>query len=405
MLHNFAADFEMYGVLDAVASGPIDARLSENSTMVGVGMSMEGIEQNPIVYDLMSEMAFHHRQVDLQVWVETYPTRRYGKSVMGLQDAWRILYQTLYNCTDGKNDKNRDVIVAFPDVEPFVIQTPGLYTGASKMYSTMPSKKYIVKDASNDAYEQPHLWYDTNVVIHALELFLQYGDEVSASNTFRYDLVDLTRQALAKYANQVFVKIIKSYKSDNMNQVTTLCQRFLDLVNDLDKLLASHEGFLLGPWLENAKGLARDQQQEIQYEWNARTQITMWFDNTDTKASLLHDYANKYWSGLLRDYYGPRAAIYFKYLILSMEKKEPFALEEWRREWINLTNNWQSDRKVFSTAATGDTLNISRSLYMKYLRNADLPQLEGTYSFGKSASLQELNNIHWELERELGRFS
>jgi alpha-N-acetylglucosaminidase len=34
---------------------------------VGVGMSMEGIEQNPIVYDLMSEMAFHHRQVDLQV--------------------------------------------------------------------------------------------------------------------------------------------------------------------------------------------------------------------------------------------------------------------------------------------------------------------------------------------------
>jgi len=34
---------------------------------VGVGMSMEGIEQNPIVYDLMSEMAFRHEQVDLQV--------------------------------------------------------------------------------------------------------------------------------------------------------------------------------------------------------------------------------------------------------------------------------------------------------------------------------------------------
>jgi alpha-N-acetylglucosaminidase len=64
----------------------------------------------------------------------------------------------------------------------------------------------------------------------------------------------------------------------------------------------------------------------------------MWFDNTQTKASLLRDYgephahmllspillshcfcvflsnnnfvpANKYWSGLLRDYYGPRAAL------------------------------------------------------------------------------------------------
>ncbi|CAL5029630.1 unnamed protein product [Urochloa decumbens] len=385
MLHNFAADFEMYGVLDALASGPIDARLSGNSTMVGVGMSMEGIEQNPIVYDLMSEMAFHHRQVDLQVWVETYPTRRYGKPVKGLQDAWWILYQTLYNCTDGKNDKNRDVIVAFPDVEPLVIQTH-LYLSSGKLYSTIPPKIYE-KGASNDEYEHPHLWYNTSVVVRALELFLQYGDEVSDSNTFRYDLVDITRQVLAKYANDVFIKIIESYKSNSKNQMVTLCQHFLDLVNDLDTLLASHEGFLLGPWLENAKGLARDREQEIQYEWNARTQITMWFDNTETKASLLRDYANKYWSGLLRDYYGPRAAIYFKHLLLSMEKNAPFALEEWRREWISLTNNWQSDRKVFATTATGDALNISRSLYMKYLRNADLLEPEGIFSPGSSASL------------------
>ena len=90
------------------------------------------------------------------------------------------------------------------------------------------------------------------------------------------------------------------------------------------------------------------------------------------------DAANKYWSGLLRDYYRPRAAIYFKYLILSMEKSEPFALEEWRREWISLTNNWQSDRKVFATTATGDALNISRLLYVKYLRDAGSLQLEDT---------------------------
>lgn len=28
----------------------------------------------------------------------------------------------------------------------------------------------------------------------------------------------------------------------------------------------------------------------MQFEWNARTQITMWFDNTDEEASLLRDY-------------------------------------------------------------------------------------------------------------------
>ncbi|KAH0975576.1 hypothetical protein GBA52_017475 [Prunus armeniaca] len=89
MLHNFAGNVEMYGVLDAIASGPIDARTSENSTMahifhtvsitflkVGVGMSMEGIEQNPIVYDLMSEMAFQHNKVDAKVSLDFIYNRR-----------------------------------------------------------------------------------------------------------------------------------------------------------------------------------------------------------------------------------------------------------------------------------------------------------------------------------------
>ena len=29
---------------------------------------------------------------------------------------------------------------------------------------------------------------------------------------------------------------------------------------------------------------------KLQFEWNARTQITMWYDNTEVEASLLRDY-------------------------------------------------------------------------------------------------------------------
>lgn len=36
MLHNFAGNIEMYGVLDAVGSGPVEARTSENSAMVSL---------------------------------------------------------------------------------------------------------------------------------------------------------------------------------------------------------------------------------------------------------------------------------------------------------------------------------------------------------------------------------
>lgn len=106
----------------------------------------------------------------------------------------------------------------------------------------------------------------------------------------------------------------------------------------------------------------------MQFEWNARTQITMWFDNTDDEASLLRDYGNKYWSGMLHGYYGPRAAIYFKFMIQSLERGEGFEMREWRKEWIKLTNEWQSGGGVFSTSSSGDALNISRWLYEKYLK-------------------------------------
>ncbi|XVF09218.1 hypothetical protein REPUB_Repub07fG0073100 [Reevesia pubescens] len=365
MLHNFAGNIEMYGILDAIASGPIEALTSENSTMVGIGMSMEGIEQNPIVYDLMSEMAFQQKKVDVKGWIELYTARRYGRSIPSIRDAWSILYHTIYNCTDGAYDKNRDVIVSFPDVSPSFISLPR----ESYQHYGKPTSRRVILREQTDAYDQPHLWYSTSEVIKALELFIASGDELSTSNTYSYDLVDLTRQALAKYANELFLEIIDAYQLKDVNGITSLSQKFLDLVEDLDTLLACHDGFLLGPWLESAKRLAQNEEEEKQFEWNARTQITMWFDNTEEEASLLRDYGNKYWSGLLRDYYGPRAAIYFKHLIESLEKGQDFKLKKWRREWIRLTNYWQNSRKLFPVESNGNALSMSRFLYNKYLRS------------------------------------
>ncbi|KAK6249436.1 hypothetical protein SCA6_003441 [Theobroma cacao] len=365
MLHNFAGNIEMYGILDAIASRPIEALISENSTMVGIGMSMEGIEQNPIVYDLMSEMAFQHKKVDVEAWIKLYIARRYGQSIPSISDAWSILYRTLYNCTDGAYDKNRDVIVAFPDVSPSFISLPReRYHHYGK-----PTSRRAVLSEKTDAYDQPHLWYSTSEVIRALELFITSGDALSASNTYRYDLVDLTRQALAKYANELFLEIIDAYELKDVNRVTTLSQKFLELVEDMDTLLACHDGFLLGPWLESAKQLAQNKEEEKQFEWNARTQITMWFDNTKEEASLLRDYGNKYWSGVVGDYYGPRAAIYFRVLIESLENGEDFKVKKWRGEWIKLTNDWQKSRKVYPVESNGNALTISRWLYNKYLRS------------------------------------
>ncbi|CAN6444848.1 unnamed protein product [Victoria cruziana] len=334
MLHNFGGNIEMYGSLDAIASGPVDARLSQNSTMVGVGLCMEGIEQNPVVYELMAEMAFRSEKVQVQKWIESYSYRRYGQQNVHLQSAWVILYHTIYNCTDGRADHNTDFIVELPGISPVIT---------------------------------PHLWYPPEEVIHALQLLLDGGYNVAESPAYRYDLVDLTRQVLSKFANQVYRQAIHAFEVKDLDSLIVQSKRFLDLIMDVDMLLGSNDNFLLGTWLESAKRFGTTLQEKQQYEWNARTQVTMWYDNTKTKQSMLHDYANKYWSGLLNDYYLPRASTYFGCLLESLRENRSFPLDTWTEEWIAYSNKWQAGSQLYPVIASGDSFSIARSLFIKYL--------------------------------------
>ncbi|KAK9125272.1 hypothetical protein Scep_014118 [Stephania cephalantha] len=213
----------------------------------------------------------------------------------------------------------------------------------------------------------PHLWYSTEKVIYALQLFLDAGEEFAGSLTYRYDLVDLTRQVLSKLANQVYLDAVTAFQQNNATALVLHSQKFLRLIKDIDTLLASDDNFLLGTWLESAKKLAANPTEMKQYEWNARTQVTMWYDNTETNQSRLHDYANKFWSGLLEGYYLPRAATYFARLLKSLRQNQRFQLEDWRREWILYSNRWQSGQELYPVKAQGDSLAISKALFKKYL--------------------------------------
>ncbi|XP_024988126.1 alpha-N-acetylglucosaminidase [Cynara cardunculus var. scolymus] len=367
MLHNFGGNIEMYGVLDALASGPIDARISENSTMVGVGMCMEGIEHNPVVYELMPEMAFRKDKVRVEEWLRVYSRRRYGKSVKQADAAWEILHRSIYNCSDGIADHNTDYIVKFPDWDPSLntYSTFSKQNRTPSFITTHRNRRFILTETQS-TLPQPHLWYSTRDAINALKLFIDAGQDLAGSLTYRYDLVDLTRQVLSKLANQVYLDAIIAFQHKDAKALKSHSQKFEQLIIDIDELLATDDNFLLGTWLESAKKLALNPSEKRQYEWNARTQITMWYDTTKTNQSQLHDYANKFWSGLLVDYYLPRASMYFNRLSESLRENTRFKIVEWRTEWISYSNKWQQDTKLYLVKAQGDALAISTSLFQKY---------------------------------------
>lgn len=69
-------------------------------------------------------------------------------------------------------------------------------------------------------------------------------------------MVDLTRQALSKLANQAYIDAVIAFREKDVNAYRYHSQKFVQLIKDIDVLLASDDNFLLGTWLESAKKLA-----------------------------------------------------------------------------------------------------------------------------------------------------
>ena len=89
----------------------------------------------------------------------------------------------------------------------------------------------------------------------------------------------------------------------------------LEIFDDLDRILASGEHFLLGSWLKDAKALGTNQMEKFNYEYNAKNQITLWGPKGE-----IRDYANKQWAGVISDYFKPRWKIFLEALYDSLDK-------------------------------------------------------------------------------------
>ena len=79
-------------------------------------------------------------------------------------------------------------------------------------------------------------------------------------------------------------------------------QRMLELITDLDALLATRREFCWAAGSATRSAGRPTTPRRRLYEWNARTQITLW----GPRDSMLHEYAQKQWSGMMRGFYGPR---------------------------------------------------------------------------------------------------
>ena len=136
MVHNFGGNISMFGRMDGVASGPAAALHDPASGhLVGIGLTMEGIEQNPVLYELLTQQVWQNESVDLNKWLPFYTLNRYGILDSNLIKAWEILRVTAYN---GKTirDGAESIVTGRPTFDSTTVWTRTKLNYTSERFSS-----------------------------------------------------------------------------------------------------------------------------------------------------------------------------------------------------------------------------------------------------------------------------
>lgn len=190
------------------------------------------------------------------------------------------------------------------------------------------------------------------------------------SNLFEMDLVDVTRQALQNKGEDMYTVIVQAYSHGELEAVEKMGERFIELLNDMDRILATHSRFLLGSWLESAKALANDDDDDGEekdlFEQNARAQITTWGPTGE-----IVDYATKQWSGLFTDLFAKRWRIFFDEMLKAMRiNKKMNSKKVAKKILYTVEIPFLSEKKSYPVDVSGeDPKVVSRELYDKWANN------------------------------------
>lgn len=159
-----------------------------------------------------------------------------------------------------------------------------------------------------------------------------------------------------------YIALIESYRNNSLNDVKNHTVLFLNMISDMDRILATNENFLLGKWINAAKFLGATSEEKKHLEYNARNQVTLWGPNGE-----IDNYGMKQWSGLVKDYIYPRWKRFLFELIKAMDNGTPLnedAVRERIRKEIELPFN--NSTKQYSDKPKGIAVEVAQKIIDRY---------------------------------------
>jgi alpha-N-acetylglucosaminidase len=303
-----------------------------NRNMAGTALFTEGMGTNPYPLDLFTEMAWRRTPLDLSAWTEEYVQRRYGSADPAALAAWKLLGATAYaiHVDDVVFNSERDA-------------------AQESLFNAQPS--LVANRASNWSPEA--MRYDAQLFQQALVRLLQAS---SRTQGYAHDLVDVARQTLANESRALLPQIRAAYESKDRQRLGALSARWLSLMDLQDELLASDRAFLVGTWLSPVRAWASSPEERARLDYDARSLLTTWGDRKASEDAHLHDYGNRDWAGLTRDYYRARWQRYLLSLDESLRTGQP----PQAIDWFAMGESWNRGRQRYSARPQGDPYVLAR---------------------------------------------
>ena len=249
-------------------------RVPGAKTLQGFGFLSEGLETSPMPYQLFAERFFMPAgktmdDADLDAWLALYATRRYGLCTPAAQEGLRRLADSCHTFTREQDGSFENVLCAYPS------------WNARKVSSWTSGEPYYAPAAT----------------LRAAEALLRAARETPAllrAETFRYDLADATRQALADLSRPLLAQA----KADPDARAA-----FLEAIDRTEAVLA-HEPRWRLDWHEARA--ARQGGEAAARAW--RRMVVSW---TGRARGCLSDYAHRQLAGLMAGYYKKRWERFF----------------------------------------------------------------------------------------------
>lgn len=333
MLLNYGGNVGLHGKMKHVIDEFYKAKESSfGKTLKGVGMTMEGSENNPVMFELLTELPWRPEIFDKDEWIKNYTVARYGKANKKVQDAWVLLSNSIYNCPPAnvQQGTHESIFCARPSEHPYQVSS----------WSEMDD------------------YYNPDDVIKAAGLLVSVADQFRGNNNYEYDLVDIVRQAIAEKGRRMEKVTEAAYTAGDKSLYKMASERFLSLLLLQDELLGTRPEFKVGNWIRQARSVGNTPEEKALYEWNARVQITTWGNRNAADDGGLRDYAHKEWNGILKDFYYMRWKNWFDHQSQKLKGENPAEID-----FYVLEEPWTKATNLYSAEPEGDCISIVKRIF------------------------------------------